>query len=268
MKELALHDFTYTTKERRLSLMGRYLPSFYFYSRFALTVLRAASCARRGEYGADKWSDSSYTILKHLEEIGVHIHVTGLEHVRKNENGPCVIIGNHMSLLETLLLPVLILPHPVTFVVKQSLLEYPVFKHVMSSSNPIAVSRTNPRQDLRTVMEEGVKRLELGFSVVVFPQSTRSHIFDPAKMSSIGVKLAKKAGVPIVPLALKTDALQNGMFVKDFGAIDRNIPVRLAFGAPFQVTGKGNEEQEILNAFIERKLQEWAAELGAERIRG
>lgn len=267
MKELELNDYTYTTKERKLSLMGNYLPSVYFYSQFMLTVFRAAILARRGVYDSAKWGQSSNVILNLLEDIGVHIQVTGLEHVRKTELGPCVIVGNHMSFLETMLLPGLILPHPVTFVVKQSLLEYPVFKHVMSSSNPIAVSRTNPRHDLKTVMEEGVKRLEAGFSVVVFPQATRSHIFDRANMGSIGVKLAKKAGVPIVPLALKTDALQNGKFIKDFGAIDRNIPVRLAFDAPLAVSGKGNEELEKVNVFIEQKLQEWTRELAGSTLK-
>ena len=263
MKELSLTDFAYTTRERKLSWMGRYLPSLYFYTRFIGTVLSAAALARRGEYDDAKWCESSHAILGFLEDVGVHIHITGLENVRRKETEPCVIVGNHMSFLETLLLPGLILPHPVTFVVKQSLLEYPVFKHVMRSSNPIAVSRTNPRQDLKTVLEEGVKRLEAGFSVVVFPQSTRSHVFDSTSMSSIGVKLAKKANVPIVPLALKTDALQNGSFFKDFGVIDHRIPVRLAFDAPVRVSGKGNEEHELVNNFIERKLQEWAGELAA-----
>jgi 1-acyl-sn-glycerol-3-phosphate acyltransferase len=37
-----------------------------------------------------------------------------------------------MSTLETFVLPYLIAPHrPMTFVVKKSLVEYPVFKHVM-----------------------------------------------------------------------------------------------------------------------------------------
>lgn len=261
MKELPLKDFTYTTNKKELSFIGRSFPSFYFYTRFIATVLRAAAIARHGAYDAGKWCDSSHAILNILEDTGVDIGVTGLEHVRRKETEPCVIIGNHMSILETLLLPALILPHPVTFVVKQSLLEYPVFKYVMRSSNPIAVSRTNPRQDLKTVLEEGVKRLEAGFSVVIFPQSTRSHIFDPAMMSSIGVKLAKKADVPIVPLALKTDALRNGSLVKDFGAIDRSIPVRLAFDAPFRVEGRGTVEHEMINAFICKKLEEWAREL-------
>lgn len=261
MKELALIDHIYTTREKKLSFTANHLPSFCFYSQVILTVCRAAVRTRRGAYGNDEWCESSRSILEILESIGVHLRITGLEHIRTRENGPCVIVGNHMSFLETLLLPGLILPKPLTFVVKQSLLEYPVFKHVMRSCNPIAVSRVNPRQDLKTVLEEGVQRLQSGLSVVVFPQSTRSHSFDPAQMGSIGVKLAKKADVPIVPLALKTDALRNGKMLKDFGVINRKIPVRMAFGVPFRVSGKGSEEVEIVNRFIEAKLQEWAREL-------
>ena len=63
-----------------------------------------------------------------------------------------------MSMMETLILPVMVQPiKPVTFVVKETLLSYPVFKHIMLSRNPIAVTRTNPRQDLKTVLNEGLR---------------------------------------------------------------------------------------------------------------
>ncbi len=260
MNQLCFIDNQYATTPRKLSLVARYLPSLHFYTRFISIVFRCSAMARRGEYGAAEWSDSSGEVLGYLEDIGVRVQISGIEHVREIE-GPCVIIGNHMSFIETLLLPVIVLPfRPMTFVVKQSLLEYPVFKHVMRSCDPVAISRTNPRQDLKVVLEEGEKRLSNGISVIVFPQSTRSHSFDPKQMSSIGVKLAKKAQVPIVPLALKTDALQNGKYIKDFGEIDRTIPVQFAFGEPFHVTGKGAEEQERITAFIGRKLQQWQVE--------
>lgn len=263
MKKLLLQNGTYATGMRELPFLARCLPSLYFYTGLVRTVVRSAGLAQQGKYSAADWGESSLEMLGFLEDIGVHVQVSGLDHVHDPGHGPCVIIGNHMSFLETLLLPGLILPKPLTFVVKQSLLEYPVFKHVMRSSNPIAVSRVNPRQDLKTVLEEGVKRLEAGFSVVVFPQATRSHSFDPGKMGSIGVKLAKRANVPVMPLALKTDTLQNGRLLKDFGAIDRGIPVRIAFDAPFQLSGRGGEEMDLINGFIEKKLQEWRQELGA-----
>ena len=259
MTELELNDYTYTTQPKQLTPLAGLFPSLHFYTRFINIVLRSAMLAKRGEYDDVKWQVSSQAVIQYLEDIGAHIRVSGFEHL-ENTDGPCVIVGNHMSFLETLILPAVILPRPVTFVIKQALVEYPVFKHIMISRDPIVVSRTNPRQDLKIVLEEGVKRLEGGMSVIVFPQSTRSHIFDPTKMSSIGVKLAKKAGVPVVPLALKTDALQNGTILKDFGKIDCSRPIRFAFDAAVNIQAKGNEESQQINDFIQQNLQEWERE--------
>ncbi len=213
--------------------------------------------AKRGDYDAQDWVASSHDVLRELEKIGVQIEITGIEHVREH-NRSAVIIGNHMSMMETFLLPVIIQPlMDVTYVVKESLLHYPVFKYVMRSRNPVAVGRTNPRKDLKTVMTQGVERLGSGISVIVFPQTTRAQTFDPKQMSSIGVKLAKKADVSVIPLALKTDAWQNGKMFKDFGRIDRSITARFAFGKPLKVSGRGNEEHQAVNDFIAEKMSCW-----------
>ena len=258
MEEGFLSDSTYLTVRKDLSLIARTVPTLSFYTRFFGVVFRASILAKRGEYDGPAWAASSLEVLRLLEGIGVSIQISGLENIKKID-GPCLIIGNHMSMMETLLLPGVVQPlKPVTFVVKESLLNYPVFKHVMRSRNPVAVSRTNPRQDLKTVLDEGEKRLQQGISIIVFPQTTRSNAFESAQMSSIGVKLAKKCGVPIVPLALKTDAWQNGKYFKDFGAIDAAKRVCFAFGEPFSVIGKGTEEQQTINMFISEKLSCWA----------
>ena len=76
-------------------------------------------------------------------------------------------------------------------------------------------------------------------------------------MSSIGVKLAKKAGVPVIPLALQTSAWKNGKFIKDFGGIDAEKDAHFSFGEPIHVKGKGAEEHQMIIEFIEAKLKEW-----------
>jgi 1-acyl-sn-glycerol-3-phosphate acyltransferase len=208
-------------------------------------------------YNDPEWCRSSYEVLLLLERMGIRFQVTGVEQL-KNLEGPCVIIGNHMSIMETLVLPFIVQPvKKMTFIVKESLLTYPVFKHIMRSRNPIAVTRTNPRQDLKTVMAVGVERLRQGISIIVFPQTTRSVLFDPEQLSSIGVKLAKKAQVPIIPLALQTSAWKNGKFFKDFGGIDASIDARFAFGEPIYVKSKGAEEHQMIVDFIDKKLKEW-----------
>lgn len=244
-----------------MALSSRLLPSVSFYLKLIHIVIRAGNKAKAGEYGDANWVESSHEVLQQLEKVGVRVEITGIENVVA-QSGPVVFIGNHMSMMETLLLPVMIQPvKPVTFVVKEGLLSYPVFQHVMRSRNPIAVSRTNPRQDLKVVLAEGQERLQKGISVIVFPQTTRSHIFSPEQMSSIGVKLAKRADVPVIPLALKTDCWQNGRWIKDFGRLDVAKTAHFAFGRPIaKVLGKGDEEHALINAFIMEELQKWGSE--------
>ncbi len=258
MKYLHIDNSCYVSPPARIGLLTRLFPSCIFYPGFMGVVYRAAAKAKSGNYDYDEWGRDSLEVLRLLEAAGLQFEVTGLAHLEQLD-GPCVFVSNHMSIMETLILPVIILPYAkVTFVVKDSLLTYPVFKHIMISRNPVAVTRTNPRQDLKTVLGEGVDRLTNGISVIVFPQTTRSTGFDPRQFGSIGAKLAKKADVPIVPVALKTDAWQNGRFIsKDVSRLRPEIPVRVAFGKPLPVAGKGNEEHEQVVDFIQEKLGQW-----------
>jgi 1-acyl-sn-glycerol-3-phosphate acyltransferase len=228
-------------------------------------VLRSGAKAKGGRYDSADWVNSSHDVLHALERVGVRFEISGIQHLENLET-PCVVIGNHMSILETFVLPGVIQPiRPVTFIVKESLLTYPVFGHVMRSRDPVSVTRTNPRQDFKAVMEGGKERLEKGISVVVFPQTTRTNSFDPAEFNTIGVKLAQRADVPVVPLALLTDAWGNGKRLKDFGKIDPTRKVHLAFGEPLQVTGRGTSEHQAVVTFIEEKLQEWREAPGGLR---
>jgi 1-acyl-sn-glycerol-3-phosphate acyltransferase len=256
---LPLENGAYRTDPKRVSLFGRRFPSLVFHRRFVSIVFHASAQAKRGNYGDHEWSQSSLAIIHALEKVGVRFDVTGLDHLRTPDT-PCLIVGNHMSTLETGVLPALIQPiRKVTFVVKEGLLEYPVFKHVMRSRDPIPVTQSNPRVDFKRVMEEGVDRLARGFSLVIFPQGARRPVFDAGQFNTIGVKLAQRAGVPIVPLALLTDAWGLGRRLPDFGPIDPSKTVHFAFGKPLWVRGRGTDEHQAIVDFISDRLREWGA---------
>jgi len=251
---------SYTSEPLRPSFIARALPSVLFYLSAFSTVFRASRKAKRGSYDTADWCTSSLETVRALERVGVVLKVTGMAAFKKVE-GPCVFIGNHMSTLETFVLPTLISPYKdATFVVKQSLVDYPVFKYVMRSRDPITVGRQNPRDDLRAVLEGGTAKLHSGISIVIFPQTTRTQQFDPTQFNSIGIKLAKKADVPVVPVALKTDAWANGTLLKDYGKIDPRKTVHFAFGKPMLIRDRGIEEHEEIVRFITTKLGEWEAE--------
>ena len=257
MHQLNFENSGYRTKERDVGFLAGHFPSLWFYCRLFAIIFAASRKAKRGGYGYDEWAESSLGILRALESVGVKVEIEGIDNL-KSLDSPCVIVGNHMSFLETVLLPVVIAPiRKVTYVIKEDLLVYPVFKHVIRSRNPIAVTRTNPRKDLKTMLTQGVDRLTRGISIIVFPQTTRSLEFDPKQLSSIGVKLAKKSGVPIVPLALKTDALRNGKHLKDFGRLDPSRKVHLSFGRPLEINDRGDYEHQAMLEFIGSRLSRW-----------
>lgn len=261
---MRLVNGSYRTAEDQRSLLGRISPGLAFYSRLFPIVIRAGAKAKRGRYDDDEWKKSSLNSVRALEAAGVRFDIAGLEHVASLES-PCVFIGNHMSTLETFALPVILLPFKkITFVVKQSLVEYPVFGHVMRSRDPITVGRTNPREDLKAVLDGGVERLGKGVSMVIFPQTTRVPQFDPKEFNTIGVKLAKRANVPVIPFALKTDAWGNGKLVKDFGRIDPSRRAHFAFGPPLRVKDRGGEEHGEIVKFITSKLRAWGGSVKEE----
>ena len=247
----------YRTTRKRPILPVRLIPSLVFYTGILRTIWRSICLAKIGRYDSDTWARCSRRILYWLESVGCRVSIENLNGFRRLQ-APCVFIGNHMSTLETFVLPGLIQPvRDVTFVVKQSLVAYPYFKHVMLSRDPVVVTRTHPREDLKHVLEEGTLRLKNGISIIVFPQTTRSFHTRIEKFNSIGVKLAKHAGVPVVPFALRTDAWANGRLIKDIGRIDPQRPVHFAFGNPLNVEGSGKETHLKIIDFISEKLNLW-----------
>jgi 1-acyl-sn-glycerol-3-phosphate acyltransferase len=250
----------YRTATRRVPWFSRTFPTFNFYRKFTWNLLRSSGQARRGKYGDLEWTHSSQRVLQSLESVGVQAEFRGVEHIRQLES-PCVFVGNHMSMFETMVLPAIIQPiRDVTFVVKQSLLEYPLFRHVMRTRDPIAVSRDNPRADFRVVMEGGIERIKKGISIVVFPQTTRAVTFDPTQFNTIGVKLAVRAKVPVVPIALMTDAWGNGTWFKDLGPIHPEKKVHIAFGEPIATQGRGAQQHQQTIDYIEAELAHWSGQ--------
>lgn len=243
----------YITNETKISAF----PSLSFFTGLIKIIVHANRLVKKGVYSEVRWYNSSDDIRQLLEKVGIKLHISGMDNMRKFE-GPAVFVGNHMSTLETMILPCLIQPNKrVVFVIKEELAKYPVFGPVANAREPILVGRENPREDLKTVLEEGTKRLQDGKSVIIFPQKTRNAKLEPEYFNTLGNKLAKRNNVPVVPVALVTDAWGNGKVIKEAGKIDPSKTVYFAFGEPIYITGNGNDEHKKIISFISQKIKEW-----------
>jgi 1-acyl-sn-glycerol-3-phosphate acyltransferase len=230
---------------------------FIFTALFLKSVFKARRLARQGIYDTRQWIDSSHDIFSDVEKCGGRIHITGMDNIR-NSKGALLFLSNHMSTLETMIFPGIIQPlKNVTFVVKEALVNHWAFKDVMWSRNPIVLSRANPREDFRIVMEQGQDRLQNNVSIIIFPQSTRKVEFHASEFNSLGTKLAVKAGVQVIPVAIKTDFWGFSKFSSYLGPIDRHKHVHIAFGEPMDVHGSGKEEHLKIVEFIQSHLESW-----------
>ena len=258
--QLYFSGSTYDTPAKTPRFLGDKLmlnSRWYFVGGYLNVIIKARALAVRGRYNKQAWIGSSFNTLKLVEGCGGRFHIAGLDNLRTCQ-GPVVFISNHMSTLETFIFPCLIAPvMDVTFVVKESLVKQSLFGPVMRSRNPVVVSRKNPREDFQTVMTKGQELLAKGTSIIIFPQSTRSAKFKPQDFNTLGIKLAKAAGVQIVPVAIKTDFWGNGKYLKDLGPVNRNQPVHMSFGQPLTIQGNGKEEHKQIVDFITRHLQQW-----------
>ena len=247
----------YITPERKSWNM---FPGLRFFPRMIWIIFYSSRHAKKGIYDAVRWYDSSVAVLKSLEKSGVRIHLTGMDNMRKVD-GPVIFVANHMSTMETMLLPAIIQPvKKVLYVIKAELAHYPLFGAVATAREPIMVGRDNPREDLKIVFEEGSRKILEGKSIIIFPQKTRSDILHPESFNSLGNKLAKRNNIPVIPIALLTDAWGNGKHIKEVGKIDPSKLVHFAFGEPIYIKGNGGEEQQKIIDFISGKLKEWGRE--------
>jgi len=256
-------DFAYQSPQKRRFLINKFhkWATLIYYIQLFYTILTESLTARKKSYEGKTWGKGSLRVFKIAESAGGIFHVSGLKAL-DGCKGPVVYVANHMSLLDTLVLPCILLKFgKVTFVVKEGLLRYPVLGTIIRAIHPIAVTRKNPRNDFKTVMKKGQALISDGCSIFIFPQATRSASFNLTTFNSMGVKLAQRTGVPVVPVALKTDFQGNGRIIKDMGAVDPGKELYIKFGDPMFVEGKGQDIHKKVVKFIVENLKSWGVQV-------
>ena len=251
-----------TPEDKPVSLLFRLLLKnrFYFYFYNFYIYYKTGRAGAKNQFDKENVIRLSSGNIHLVERCGGKFHIRGLQHLKALNGQPVVIVCNHMSLLETAVMHAITREHvDFSFVVKESLMKIPFFRHILIALKAIPVTRTNPREDLKAVLTKGKEILQSGRSIVLYPQATRNEIFDPQKFNSIGVKLAKAAGVPIMPCALKTDFLGNGKFIKEFGPVRPERQVCFEFAPAMNIKGNGKEEHEAIVEFIQERVNTWRA---------
>lgn len=231
---------SYDTPDNRRDLRSRLLLNcrLNFHLQIWQNFYRIGRQAKNGLLSRGEQIRFSEKNVDILERCGAKIHLRGLENLSAGD-GPFVLAGNHMSAVESLVLNAIISPRlDFTYVIKSNTFSVPFLRQAMRAMNAIGIDRDNPREDLRTVLSEGRRRLESGSSVLIFPEGGRHAEFVPERFNSIAVKLARAAKVELLPFALKTDFLPRG----NFSRLQRAAP-RTAHILFLRASGRGRRQR-------------------------
>ncbi|HEY3699829.1 MAG TPA: 1-acyl-sn-glycerol-3-phosphate acyltransferase [Spongiibacteraceae bacterium] len=172
-------------------------------------------------------------------------------HVRGRENlpaGPFVLMSKHQSQWETFFLQVL--RPPIATVLKEELLRVPFFGWGLGLLEPIAINRSNPKQALRQILDQGQHLLGIGRSIMIFPEGTRTPFGQIGNYARSGAMLACKASVPIVPVAHNA-----GLFWPSKKFLKYPGVIQIVIGAPIDTSsGDSRAITETLKNWIEGEV--------------
>lgn len=174
---------------------------------------------------------------------GLNYTIEGQDNIPKK--GPVVILANHQSFWDNVIMPVLF---PIqTWVIKKQLLNIPVFGFGLKLMEPIALDRTNA-MSVRKILQVGSKKLQDGISVVIFPESTRLNPGQNVPFKAGCATLAYQNNVPIIPMAHNAGTL----WPKGFWIRPGTIKVKI--GKPMMA--KEGQDSRALSSDVEKWITE------------
>lgn len=168
---------------------------------------------------------------------GTSVQVEGLENIPP---GPVVFVSNHQGNFD---IPLFLgyIDKPKAFIAKIELLKMPLVSSWMKNIRCIFIDRQDPRQSLKAI-HSGVDLLKDGLSLVIFPEGTRSKGPEMGEFKKGSLKLATKAGVPIVPVTIHGTYR---MMEANHGRI-KPAQVKMIISPPIDTTNLTKEEENHL----------------------
>ena len=179
-----------------------------------------------------------------MKMFNCRLTVEGLDNLP--EKGPVVLVGNHQGYADIAAYFAAFRKFQFAFVAKEELARIPFYGPWMARIRSVFIPRGEAKASLEAI-REGVALLERGFSLVIFPEGTRSQSSEPGPFMKGAFKLATRAKVPIVPVSL--DGTYN-MF--EATGVIQPADIRMIVHEPIPTAGLSRQEEKELPERVEK----------------
>ena len=188
-----------------------------------------------------------------MDMFGSEVIVDGIENLP--DKGPVVLVGNHQGYADIAAYFAAFQKFQFAFVAKKELAKIPLYGKWMPRIRSVFIERDDPRASLEAI-KAGIDLIEKGFSLVIFPEGTRSKGPVPGPFLKGSLKLATKPGVPIVPVSM------NGTYkMYEQTGVLRPATIRIIVHEPIPTKGLSRQEEKALNDQVEKIVKDGIREL-------
>jgi 1-acyl-sn-glycerol-3-phosphate acyltransferase len=167
-----------------------------------------------------------------FKALGLRFQMTGTEHVPRT--GGALLALNHVSYVDFVLGGLAAQPSKrlVRFMAKREIFDHRLAGPLMRSLHHISVDRG----DGLASYDEGVRQLQQGEIVGIFPEATISRSFELKEFKTGATRMAAAAGVPVIPTILwGTQRLKTKDHPQDFS---RGKTIAISVGEPLHLSGR------------------------------
>ncbi len=172
---------------------------------------------------------------------GMKVTVNGAENLPERQ---AVFIANHQGNFDIpLMLSCLGRAHGL--LAKQELARIPILRLWMRLLHCLFVDRSSPRAGMESIAK-GVKLLQSGHSLIIFPEGTRSRSGELQEFKGGAFRIASKAAAAIVPVTI--DGSYRAMEANPTGWLIRPCEVTVTIHPAIETAGLGREELRELPA--------------------
>lgn len=180
-----------------------------------------------------------------LKKSQVTLKVNGLENVPKEA---CCFVANHQGNFDILAILAAI-NKPMGFIAKKELIKTPIISQWMKNIRCVFIDRENVRESVKAI-NEGIENLKSGYSMVIFPEGTRSKGPEIGEFKKGSLKMATKANAPIVPVTIDGSYK---IFEENNGWL-RKGEIRVTVGKPIYLENLSKEEEKNLAEIVKNEI--------------
>ncbi|HVA49921.1 MAG TPA: lysophospholipid acyltransferase family protein [Pirellulales bacterium] len=192
------------------------------------------------------WYGFVHVVCRLLATVLFRIRVRGREWVPRQ--GGVLVLSNHQSYFDPVLVG-LACDRRLNYLARNSLFRVPGFRWLIESLDAIPIDREGLGL---SGLKETLRRLKSGELVLIFPEGTRTRDGEVAPLKPGFSALARRAGVPLLPMAI------DGAY--DAWPRRRLLPglstIHIQFGQPLSADAASALDERQLVAEIERRIRE------------